>query len=322
MLRTRICQLLGIDDPIINAPMGGTATAELAAAVSMAGGLGMIGGTSPGGPEWLRAQIRLVRSRTNRPFGVGFISSFPQVDQLFQVAIEERVTAINHSFADPTPYVKAAHAAGVLLFSQVQTVAQAQGAASAGVDLVVVQGSEAGGHCGSTGTFALVPAVVDAIRPLPVVAAGGIADGRGLAAALMLGAEGAWIGTRFVASQEWAGHDWEKQAVIAAGADDTVRTRVYDLIYDQPFPEGIADRMLRNRYIERWQGSDSEIIAQREALRIELHEADQRGDRQIAGISAGVSAGLVQTLEPAATILRRIVTEAERILRERATQYQ
>jgi nitronate monooxygenase len=318
MLHTRICQLLGIDHPIMNAPMGGTATAELAAAVSIAGGFGMIGGTSRGGAAWLREQIRLVRSHTDRPFGVGFISSFPNVDELFQVAIEERVTAINHSFADPTPYVKRAHDAGVLLFNQVQTVAQARIAAQAGVDLVIAQGTEAGGHSGSIGTLSLVPAVVDAVAPIPVVAAGGIADGRGLAAVLMLGAEGAWIGTRFVASKEWAGHEWEKQAVVAAGTDDTIRTNVYDLIYNQPFPSGIADRMLRNAYIEQWQGRDAELFAQRRALRAQLREAEQRGDTRMAGVSAGVASGLIQAIEPAVVIVQRIVSEAEQLLTRRS----
>lgn len=315
MVRTRLCQRLGIEHPLLNAPMGGTAAAELAAAVSSAGGFGMIGGTSDGGTEWLREQIRRVREYTDRPFGVGFISSFPNVDGLFQTALEEGVTAINHSFADPTPYVKRAHDAGVLLFNQVQTVAQARIAAEAGVDLVIAQGTEAGGHSGSIGTLSLVPAVVDAVAPIPVVAAGGIADGRGLAAVLMLGAEGVWIGTRFVASLEWAGHEREKQAVVAAGSDDTIRTNVYDLIYNQPFPPGIVDRMLRNAFIEQWQGRDAELFVQRSTLREQLKEADKRGDTSMTGISAGVASGLVHAIEPAADIVRRIVSEAEHLLR-------
>src|ERR687883_1988000 len=125
VIRTRLCDLLAIEHPILNAPMSGTATGELAAAVSGAGGFGMIGGTSRGGPDWLRAQIHAVRERTGRPFGVGFISSFPGLDDLIQVALDERVAAINHSFADPTPYVAAAHRQNVKIFAQVQTVAQA-----------------------------------------------------------------------------------------------------------------------------------------------------------------------------------------------------
>ena len=252
MLSTSLCALLGIDHPVLNAPMAGTATANLAAAVSIAGGFGMLGGTSRGGPDWLRAQIRAVRAKTHRPFGVGFISSFPGVDDLVQVALEEQVAAINHSFADPTPYVSAAHAKGVRVFAQVQTVAQATRAAQAGVDVIIAQGTEAGGHTGLAGTLALVPAVVDVAGDIPVVAAGGIADGRGLAAVLLLGAMGGWLGTRFVASHEWGGGAWEQQAVLATTADDTVRTTVYDQVRCSPFPACISDRVLRNALTTAW----------------------------------------------------------------------
>jgi nitronate monooxygenase len=317
MLSTPLCTILGIDHPILNAPMAGTATADLAAAVSIAGGFGMIGGTSGGGPDWLRAQIRAVRAKTSRPFGVGFISSFPGIDDLVQVALEERVAAINHSFADPTLYVAPAHARGVLVFAQVQTVAQATRAAQAGVDVIIVQGTEAGGHTGQAGTLALVPAVVDAVGDIPVVAAGGIADGRGLASVLLLGAMGGWLGTRFVASEEWGGGAWEQQAVLAATADDTVRTTVYDQVRDAPFPEGIADRVLRNAFTTVWEGR-REAIAERQAeLRGELEAASQQGDPTVADISAGVVVGLIRSLEPAGTIVQRIAEETERVLRDR-----
>ena len=134
MLHTRLCDVLGVEHPILNAPMAGSAAAELAAAVSAAGGFGLIGGTTAGGAAWLRAQIRTVRDRTNRPFGVGFISSYPGLDALVQVALEERVVAVSHSFADPTPYVAAAHAAGVKVLVQAQSVARAVCAAHAGAD--------------------------------------------------------------------------------------------------------------------------------------------------------------------------------------------
>jgi nitronate monooxygenase len=319
MIHTRLCDLLGIDHPILNAPMGGTATADLAAAVSAAGGFGMIGGTSPGGPEWLRAQIRAVRERTTRAFGVGYISSFPNIDDLVQVALEEKVAAINHSFADPTPYVASAHAVGVKVFAQVQTVAQAVVAARAGVDVIVAQGTEAGGHTGSAGTLAMLPAVVDVVGDIPVVAAGGIADGRGLAAVLMLGAAGAWLGTRFVASQEWGGQEWEQRAVIAATSDDTIRTNVYDVVREAAFPQGIADRVLRNTFVEEWQGRDDQIRKHRQALQQQLVDAAQRGDAHVVDISAGVAVGLIAAVEPAGNIVRRIVRDAERIMRERFT---
>ncbi len=317
MLRTPLCDLLGIRYPVLNAPMAGTATANLAAAVAAAGGFGMIGGTSANGPDWLRAQIREVRARTDRPFGVGFISSFHNTDDLVQVALDERVVAINHSFADPTPFVEPAHARGVLLFAQVQTVAQASRAARAGVDLIIAQGSEGGGHTGSVPTLALVPAVVDAVGGIPVVAAGGIADGRGLAAVLLLGAVGGWLGTRFVATHEWGGKAWEQSAVLAATSDDTVRTTVYDQVREAPFPEGIADRVLRNSFNTEWEGRAAEIAERRADLRGELEAAARRGDPTVVDISAGVGAGLIHSLEAAGDIVRRIVDEAEHLLRDR-----
>ncbi|MCC7022758.1 MAG: nitronate monooxygenase [Thermomicrobiales bacterium] len=317
MITTPLCTLLGIAHPMLNASMAGTATGELAAAVSEAGGFGMIGGTNPDGAAWVREQIRIARSLTARPFGVGFISSFPDTDELARVALEEGVAAVNHSFADPTPFVAPAHAAGVKVFAQVQTLAQAIAAARAGVDVVIAQGGEAGGHAGTLGTFALLPAVVDAVAPIPVVAAGGIADGRGLAAALLLGAQGAWMGTRFVTSHEWGGPSWEQEAVLAATSDDTVQTRLYDLIAERPFPAGNPDRMLRNAFIDRWSGRESEIPAHREALQAEVAAGHERADLAVAGVSAGVSAGLIASARPAGEIVREIVQEAETLLRER-----
>lgn len=317
MIATPLCHLLGIDHPILNASMAGTATGALAAAVSNAGGFGMIGGTNPEGASWLREQIAAARAGTARPFGVGFISSFPDTGELFEVALEERVAAINHSFADPTPYVAPAHAAGVKIFAQVQTLAQAVTAARAGVDVVIAQGGEAGGHAGRIGGFALLPAIVDAVAPVPVVAAGGIADGRGLAAALLLGAQGVWMGTRFVTSHEWGGEAWERSAVLAATADDTVQTFLYDHIFERPFPADIPDRVLRNPFVERWQGREGDIPAHREALQAEVTAADQRADLAVAGVSAGVSAGLIDRALPAGEIVRGIVREAEALLRTR-----
>jgi nitronate monooxygenase len=318
MIYTRLCEILEIDHPILNAPMSGTATGTLAAAVSNAGGFGMIGGTSGGGPDWLRTQIESARAKTARPFGVGFISSFRGVDDLVQVALDARVGAINHSFADPTPYVAAAKARGVLVFAQVQSVAQAQRAAEAGVDAIIAQGTEAGGHTGVAGTLALLPAVVDAVGDIPVVAAGGIADGRGLAAVLMLGAAGASLGTRFVASDEWGGGAWEQRAVLAAGADDTIRTAVYDQVRGATFPAGIADRVLRNPFNTTWDGRTAEIGARLADLQRELEAGAQAQDPGVADISAGVATGLIRSLEPAGDIVRRIVAEAEHLLRQRS----
>lgn len=317
MLHTRICDLLGIEHPVISAPMAGTAGAELAAAVSAAGGFGLIGGTTPEGPDGLRAMIRAARERTDRPFGVGFISSFPGLEALVQVALEERVAAVSHSFSDPTPFVPAAHAAGVKVLAQVQTVAQAQVAALAGVDAIAAQGTEAGGHTGYSGTLPLVLAVIDVAGGIPVLAAGGIADGRGLAAVLMLGAEGVWIGTRFVASREAQGADWVKQRVVRASTDDTVLTRVYDLVTAAPFPPGIGDRVLRNDFTAAWHERPDEAAARREELAAQLATAAQAGDARLAPARAGCAAGLIGAVEPAGEIVRTIVAEAERLLRQR-----
>src|SRR4051794_11240510 len=317
MITTALCTLLGIKHPILNASMAGTATGRLAAAVSEAGGFGMIGGTNSAGASWLREQIGIARSLTARPFGVGFISAFPDTEELAQVARDEGVAAINHSFADPTPFVGPTHAAGIKIFVQVQTLAQAIRAAKAGVDVIIAQGGEAGGHAGSLGTFALLPAVVDAVAPIPVVAAGGIADGRGLAAALLLGAQGAWMGTRFVTSHEWGGASWEQAAVVAATSDDTVQTRLYDLNGERPFPAENPDRVLRNDFVDRWAGRESEIPEYRGELQAELAAGEEGGDLAVAGVSAGVSAGLITSARPAAEIVQSIVNEAESLLRER-----
>ena len=317
MLHTRLCDLLGVDHPILNAPMGGTAIGTLAAAVSNAGGFGMIGGTSGGGPDWLRTQIQIARSKTSRPFGVGFISSFPKLDDLVQVALDEQVAAINHSFADPTPYVAEAKTRGVRVFAQVQSVAQAQRAAKAGVEAIIAQGTEAGGHTGAAGTLALLPAVVDAVGDIPVLAAGGIADGRGLAAVLLLGAVGVSLGTRFVASEEWGGGAWEQQAVLTATADDTIRTAVYDQIRGANFPAGIADRVLRNQFNTTWEGRATAINERRADLQRELAQGAQANDPNVVDISAGVAVGLIHSLEPAGSIVQRLVAEAEQLLRQR-----
>ncbi len=317
MIHTRICDLFGIDHPVISAPMAGTATAELVIAVSEAGGLGMIGGTTGNNPDWLREQIRLVRARTHKPFGVGFISSFPGLERLVQIAIDERVPVISHSFADPTPYVAGAHAAGIKVIAQVQKVAHARRAALAGVDVIAAQGTEAGGHTGNIGTLPLVPAVIDVVGDIPVVAAGGIADGRGLAAVLMLGAEGVWLGSRFVASNEAAAAEWRKQRAVEAGSDDTILTKVYDLISDAPFPMDIGDRVLTNGFASAWHGHDQQVIEQRKKLQDQWNAADRASDPNVSRVQVGNATGLIFSVEPAGEIVRRIVGEAETILRSR-----
>ncbi len=320
MLRTRICELLEIEHPIVCAPMAGAAGGKLAAAVSEAGGLGLIGSGSGSTPEWLRDQIRIVRERTDRPFGVGFISSFPGLDDLVKVALEERVTAVSHSFADPTAYVPAAHEAGIKVLAQVQKVSHAKRVALAGVDAITAQGSEAGGHTGHNGTLPMVPAVIDVAGDIPVIAAGGIADGRGLAAVLILGAEGAWIGTRFVASAESARQDWEKDHVVLADMDGTVLTKAYDLTAGSAFPLDVGDRVLSNEFTKEWHQRDAEVVRNRAELQRRVAAGVEARDVSVVPIRAGNAVGLLSSIEPAGVILRRIVEEAEAILDKRPSE--
>lgn len=318
MLHTRLCDVLGIEVPVISAPMGGASGWELAAAVSAAGGLGMIGGSFQSA-EWLREQIEGVRRQTDRPFGVGFVTSSPDTDEMVGIALEHQVPVISHAFADAAPYIQETKPLGIKTMVQVQTLDQAIAAAAAGADVIAAQGMEAGGHTGtSNATLPFVPVVVDAVGAnIPVVAAGGIADGRGLAAVLMLGADGVWMGTRFVASVESISADLSKQTIVDRKSDDFVFTRAYDIITRSPFPQDIGERILRNRFTDEWTYRDDEVEERREELAAELEAARASGDTSIARILAGNSAGLVHGIEPAADIVRRVVAEAAEILRTR-----
>ncbi|MDP9335768.1 MAG: nitronate monooxygenase [Actinomycetota bacterium] len=317
-LYTRLCEVFGIEYPVLNAPMGGgDAPAQLAAAISEAGGLGLIGGTTMGGADWLVAQIRVARELTDRPFGVGFISHLPNAAELMAVALREGVRIVAHSFADPAPFVEAAHDAGAIVLCQVRTVDAARRAASAGVDVVTAQGTEAGGHTGLVSTLPLVPAVVDVVAPVPVIAAGGIADGRGIAAALMLGAEGVWIGTRFLATRECGVSDAYKARVVAATGEDTVLTDLFDIAGGMPWPDGVSGRAIRNRFFERWERREEEL----RTWAIE-HGDEYRSlgpDAEIAekAIWAGEAASFVTGIESAADVLRGLVAGAADVLSTR-----
>ena len=315
MLTTRICSLLGIDFPIINAPMSGSATSALAAAVSKAGAFGMIGATRDKDPSWIKEQIQAVREKTDLPFGVGFISSAPGIEKVIEAALDAKVAAVSHSFTDPTPFINQAKGSGVKVFAQVQTMADARKAIAAGADIIIAQGSEAGGHISHLGTFSFVRAVVKIAGDIPVVAAGGIADGHGLAAAPMLAAEGAWIGTRFVASVERAGPEWSKGQVVIADGDDTILKKVYDLVSDAPFPLDVGDRVISNSFTDTWHGREDEMMARQSELREDIATATAAGDAITAPVRAGTASGLISSVEPASYILREIVSQAEDILR-------
>jgi nitronate monooxygenase len=314
-LRTRLCDRFGIEHPILNAPMGGgDAPATLAAAVADAGGLGMIGGTTVGGVPWLVDQIRRARELTDRSFGVGIISHFPNAAELQAAALEEGVRVIAHSFADPTPFVGAAHDAGALVLSQVRTVADAEQAAAGGVDAVTAQGTEAGGHTGRISTLPLVPAVVDAVAPVPVIAAGGIADGRGIAAALMLGADAVWLGTRFIATAETGVADTYRARDVASNADQTILTETFDLATGRPWPEGVAGRAVANRFSARWHGREDELRAWSDDERRAYAALPPESDVEEQAVWEGEAMSMVQAVEPAGAVVARLVEEATAVL--------
>lgn len=315
-LRTPLCDRLGIGIPILSAGMaGGTAGPALAAAVSEAGGLGGLGGIDRGGPEGLRARIRETRELTSKPFSVNvWVHILGVAPAFLDVCIEERVPSVTLTFGDPSPYVAKARDAGIVVLHQVQTVAGAREAAAAGVDAIIAQGGEAGGHTGGIATMALVPQAVDVAGGIPVIAAGGIADGRGMVAALALGAQGIAMGTRFVAAAEAAppAHD-HRERIIAASADDTVYTDVFDIADSMLWPEGIHGRTITTAFTQEWHGREDAL---REALPGLRAQMDARGELPASAHSAyaGQASGLITDVKPAARIMADIVAEAEAVL--------
>lgn len=315
-IHTPLCDLLGIDIPIGNAGMaGGTALAPLAIAVSTAGGLGAIGGIDRRGPEFLRQQIHAVREATDRPFSVNLIAWILDVAPAFlDVCIEERVPSVTMSFGDAAPHIARAKGAGLTVVRQVQTIAAAREAVAQGVDVIIAQGGEAGGHTGSVATMALVPQVADLAGGIPVIAAGGIADGRGLVAALALGAQGMIMGTRFVASEECTTSAHEhREKIIAATADDTIFTDVFDIVDGMTWPAGISGRSIKTAFAAEWHGRESDLAALRAEIMAESGTPNEAPARAHSAY-AGQSAGLVRDVKPAAAIMRDIVAEAEAVL--------
>ena len=306
---TALTEMFGLDHPIVLAPMGGVSGGRLAAAVSNAGALGMVGG-GYGDPAWLRTELSLVKDRTAKPWGVGLITW--SVDRaLVESVLAFRPHAVMLSFGDPLPHAAVIKAAGCKLICQVQDLAGARSAHDAGADLIVAQGTEAGGHGGGHSTLSLVPAVVDAVAPTPVIAAGGVADGRGLAAALMLGAHGALIGTRFYASVEALGSDRAKQLIAAACGDETQRTNVFDIVRDLTWPSQYTGRALRNRFMARWHGRDGELATELQVERAAYQAATRDCDFDTAVVWAGECVDLIASVERAGNLVRRISAEAE-----------
>jgi NAD(P)H-dependent flavin oxidoreductase YrpB (nitropropane dioxygenase family) len=319
-LHTALCDRLGIDLPIVQAPVGSAARPELVAAVSEAGGLGMLALTWHS-PDQARRSIRRTRQLTTRPFGVNLVLDFP-VDDLLTVCLEEKLPIISTFWGDPSPAHARIHQAGALHLHTVGDIDEAVRAVTAGVDIVVAQGWEAGGHVrGGTTTMALVPAVVDAVHPAPVVAAGGIADGRGVAAALALGAQAAMLGTRFLATTEAATHEVYRQRLIAATSPDTVHTTCFD----GGWPNA-PHRALRNTTLQLWQAAGSppaplrpgggDVIAVNTSGKDHHRYEDlmplpgMTGDLAAMALYAGQSVNLVHDVLPAARLLHDIADRA------------
>lgn len=310
-LRTRLTELLGIEHPILLAPMDIVAGGRLAAAVTAAGGLGLIGG-GYGDADWL---ARAFAQAGNARVGCGFITwSMAKKPELLDRALEHRPAAVMLSFGDPAPFAARIKAAGARLICQVQTMSQAKEAAAVGADAIVAQGAEGGGHGMTRSTMTLVPAVADAFPDIPVVAAGGIADGRGLAAALMLGADGVLVGTRFYASQEADGHPAAKQRIVAASGDDSVRSLVFDISRRNVWPTGHTGRVLRNAHVDHWLGREVELMQNLDTEERRYAEARERGDFDTAAVIAGEAAGLVHDIPPAGDIVERMAREAAALL--------
>lgn len=317
-LDTALTKLLGITHPIMLAPMDLVSDARLTAEVSTAGGLGILGG-GYGDEAWLVRELDLL-DQSQVQFGVGFITwSMAKQPKLLNLALERKPAVVMLSFGDPRPFADPIKRSGAVLICQVQSVELAREAVSAGADILVAQGGEAGGHGISRGLVALVPEVVDTIGDsIPVVAAGGIADGRGLAAALMLGASGVLIGTRFYATTEAAATEAAKERISAVSGDDTLRSIVFDISRRNIWPAPFTGRCLRNAHLDHWFGREVELLRHQDEEATKYAAARRQGDFDIAAVIAGESSGLVRDICPAGEIVERIVDEASALLQRGA----
>lgn len=317
-LRTKLTEKLGITHPILLAPMASASGGRLAAAVSAAGGLGILGG-GYGDAEWLRREIGIAG---NARVGCGFVTwSLATRPAVLDIALAARPAAVMLSFGDAAPFVAKIKAAGASFISQVQSLAQAREALDQGADVIIAQGSEAGGHSGGRATFPLVPAVADMVarsgRDVAVVAAGGVMDGRGLAAALMLGADGVLMGTRFFVTEESLAAPAAKAKVIAGHGDDTVRTFVFDIVRGLAWPQDFPGRALVNDFSRRWHGNERGLALALKDEGARYAAAVAATDYDTAVVYTGEGIDLIDAVEPAGRIVERMVSEAEARLARR-----
>jgi NAD(P)H-dependent flavin oxidoreductase YrpB (nitropropane dioxygenase family) len=321
MIRTAVCDLLDIEHPIALGGMGSVFSPDLVAAVSNAGGLGALG-CHYLTQEQIRTAAATLRARTNKPFALNFLL-FDVDESCLDAALALRPRVIAYAWPRPEQDVKAyiarAHAAGCKVTVMAGGVPEARRAADGGADVIIAQGTEGGGHVGWQATFALVPMVVDAVAPVPVLAAGGIADGRGLAAALALGADGVLLGTRFLATDESPLHANFKQAIVDSDGHDTLLSEIPDVAAGKVWP-GAMSRSRRNRFIERWAGREWALRQRQAEALAQVRAARGRGDIEEAPLSMGQDAGLIHDIAPAGEIVGRIAREADRILAERLPQ--
>jgi len=306
-MNTRITELLGCKHPIIQGGMAWIAEYKLASAVSNAGGLGLIaGGSAP--IDYLRTQIRLCKEATNKPFGVNIMLMSPNAEDLAQLVIDEKVAVVTTGAGSPGKYIPAWKEAGIKVIPVVPTVALAKRMEKTGADAVIAEGTESGGHIGENTTLCLVPQVVDALS-IPVIAAGGVADGRGMAAMFMLGAEGIQIGTRFLSAEECQIHPTYKQLVIDAKDTDSIVTGRYT---------GHPCRGVKTKFAKRLvEGEKTNSITpdEFESLTLgSLRKAVQDGNVEEGSFLCGAIAGLVKKIQPASEIIDDIITEAEKLL--------
>jgi nitronate monooxygenase len=311
-LRTTFTDMMQVAHPIASAPMGGSAGGALAAAVSNGGGLGLVGG-GRSDSDWIEREIAIVLASTGRPWGVGFLSWAATVERV-ERALENEPHAVMLAFGDPGPFARAVVSSTAKLIVQVVDLEEARQAVDVGADVIVAQGSEAGGHGGTRATLPFVPAVVDLVSPIPVLAAGGIADGRGLAAALSLGAAGALVGTRFQASTEALVDAETVKAILSGYGEDTERSRVFDIAREVPWPARYTGRNIRNEFLDRWRNREDELEADPEAIR--GHQAaEERGDMRSVAVWASEAIDLITEARSATDIVESMGQDAEDVLR-------
>jgi NAD(P)H-dependent flavin oxidoreductase YrpB (nitropropane dioxygenase family) len=318
MIHTRICDLLGIVHPIVLGGMGTATNAPLVAAVSNAGGFGTLG-TSAFNAGQLKTEIASIRERTEKPFGINHLL-FQIPEETFAVTLRAQPAVVAFAWArkdqDLREYFERAHDAGSKVMHMVGEVPEALRAAEAGADVIVAQGTEAGGHVAWMASLPLVAMMAKAVAPLPVLSAGGIADGRGVAAALALGAEGVLLGTRFMATLEAPIHPNFKQAIVKSDGHDTVLTEIPDLASQRVWP-GAMSRAQRNKFIECWSGREWALRQNAQAVGKQVATARAAGDVDNASLSFGQDAGLIDSIKSVSEVIEGIVTEAEELIHSR-----